>query len=952
MAARSASLAAGERAGIVAARCHTGDVLATDLHDEVERSADPAGVTLALERVVRAHPGAEDRIDADPQLRAGIIAVTAASPWLARVCATDPAALDVLATLDQPSSPADPSSSIVQPGVDTDPARRLARLKRLGMLRIAARDLLGLDTIEEVGAGLSGLAAHLLQLVWELTSDQSVDLLPPGADDGGLAVIGLGKLGGRELNYSSDVDLVLVAPSRGGEATVAEPRAFLQLARSAWRIDLDLRPEGRDGPLIRTLPSYRAYWDRWADTWEFQALLKARAVAGNPDLGASFEREAAARVWERPFGAEELRQVRQMKVRAEQAVTRQGLADRELKRGKGGIRDIEFAVQLLQLVHGRADPELRAPSTLPALRALAAGGYVAQQDAETLEAAYSFLRTVEHRLQLYEDQQVHTLPTQEGPRIRLARVLGYRDRPEATALAQFESELRHHRTSARWIHERVFFRPLLESFTSEPTTSGPAPPLSPEAVVDRLQAFGFADAERTSQAVRELTKGFSRSSQLMTQMLPILLDWLSSSPDPDVGLLGLRTLATGTHRRDQLTALCRESPEAARQLCTLIGTGPMFARTFERQPDLLAGLSTGDTLAQRNRAELHERALGWLAWRSGEGAVERGLQLFQRAEFLRIAARDVLGLADVDATGSALTDLAESVIAAALQLVAPPLPFAVIGMGRLGGRELAYTSDLDLMFVYDVPRGLSPSEAAVQAEATASALVRLLGGATPATGLYRVDTALRPEGRQGPQARSLDAYAAYYERWAQVWERQALLRGRTIAGDPDVRDRFAALAGHFVWDRPIGPVAFREIRRTKARIERERVPASDDPKFHLKLGPGSLSDIEWTAQLLQLQHGVRATGTVMALDELLRSGILAADDHAVLRDAYRFCERTRDRLALVWDGATDSLPTTGAHLTALARSLGTSASGLRDEYRRRTRRARRVVERLFYGNGG
>ncbi len=324
----------------------------------------------------------------------------------------------------------------------------------------------------------------------------------------------------------------------------------------------------------------------------------------------------------------------------------------------------------------------------------------------------------------------------------------------------------------------------------------------------------------------------------MSQMLPILLDWLSSAPDPDAGLLGLRTLATGTHRRDQLTALCRESPEAARQLCQLIGTGPSFARTFERQPDLLAGLATGDTVAARSRAELDERAAGWLAWRSGEDGIERGLQLFTRAENLRIAARDALDLVDVDATGAALTDLAESVVAAALRIVDPPLPFAVIGMGRLGGRELAYKSDLDLLFVYDAPTGWSAADAAAQAESAASSLVRLLGGSTPATGLYRVDTALRPEGRQGPQARSLDAYAAYYDRWAQVWERQALLRGRVIAGDADLGDRFAALASEFVWDRPITFADLREIRRTKARIERERVPASDDPKFHLKLGPG------------------------------------------------------------------------------------------------------------------
>jgi glutamate-ammonia-ligase adenylyltransferase len=286
-----------------------------------------------------------------------------------------------------------------------------------------------------------------------------------------------------------------------------------------------------------------------------------------------------------------------------------------------------------------------------------------------------------------------------------------------------------------------------------------------------------------------------------------------------------------------------------------------------------------------------------------------------------------------------------------LQVVDPPLPFAVIGMGRLGGREMAYNSDLDLLFAYEAPPDIPAADAAAQAEATAGALVRLLAGTTPATGVYQVDMALRPEGRDGPLARSVDAYAAYYERWAQVWERQALLRGRVLAGDAEVGQRFTEVAEAFVWGRPLGTDELREIRRTKARIERERVPAADDPEFHLKLGPGSLSDIEWTAQLLQLRHGIKEAGTVAALDKLVEDGALSRPDWQVLVEAYRFCERTRNRLGLVSDLAGDSLPTTGPTLTALARSLGTTASGLRDEYRRHTRRARRVVEQLFYGDG-
>jgi glutamate-ammonia-ligase adenylyltransferase len=888
------------------------------------------------------------RPEGNPPLQEALAAVGLASPWLARLCSVDPAAIGVLSNLDAPlqldlvslQSLADPSAG--PPGDAGAKARAgelLARAKRLEVLRIAARDLLGLDDLETVGANLADLADSLLGLACTMTGI---------ADE--IAVIGMGKLGGRELNYSSDVDVVLVA---GAGDRLPDARPMLDAAREAWRVDLDLRPEGRSGPLVRSLDSYGAYWDRWAQTWEFQALLKARAVGGDEELGARFVAEAADRIWSRPFGAADLREVRDLKERAEAAVTRRGLEDRELKRGRGGIRDIEFAVQLLQLVHGRSDESLRSPSTLPALRSLAEGGYVRRQDAAALEEAYIFLRTVEHRLQLHEDQQVHVLPRAAAAMERLARVLGYRDTHTTTSLAAFEGDLRRHQATVRRIHERLFFRPLLEAFTERP---GNGPGLNPVAVEQRLEAFGFADAARTSVAVRELTRGFSRTSSLMQQMLPVLLDWLSEAADPDLGLLGLRSLAGTPRSKGELTALCRESPEAARQLCILLGTGPRFARGFQHHPQELTALANRELLTPVDRQEMRSRLRRSIAWRSGEAALEKGLRVFVRSETLRIAARDVLGICDVTATGIALSDLAEVVIETALEAAAPEVPLTVVGMGRLGGRELSYSSDLDLLFVYDSetsgaapPAGSGTVRAAEAAEKAAGAVVRMLAGTTPASGVYRVDTALRPEGRQGPQARSLDAYATYYKRWAQVWERQALLRGRVVAGDRVVGQRFAEIARSFVWGAPIGMDEVREIRRTKARVERERVPPSEDPEFHLKLGPGALADVEWTVQLLQLQHRVVTPGTLDALDRLRHAGAVDARDAGVLSASYRFCEQARNRLALVRDLPGDSLPTTGPLLSVLARSLGTTPAGLRDEYRRYTRRARRVVERLFYG---
>ena len=908
---------------------------------------------MVLERVAVANPDAAERLRTDPALRAALVTVGVASPWLARVCSVDPLAVDVLSDLERPLE-LDPGSLRSDPEVapkDGWGDNGLARAKRLHVLRIAARDLLGMDDLETVGANLADLAGGLLRFACALT----------GVEDE-VAVIGMGKLGGRELNYSSDVDVMLVA---GPGDELPDARPMLDVARDAWRVDLDLRPEGRSGPLIRSLDSYAAYWDRWAQTWEYQALLKARPVAGNEELGASFMKEATRRVWSRPFGSGDLREVRGLKERAEAAVTRRGLEDRELKRGRGGIRDIEFAVQLLQLVHGRSDESLRSPSTLRALRSLAEGGYVGHDDAAALEAAYVFLRTVEHRLQLQEDQQTHVLPQRPAARDRLARVLGYRDTHASTALTAFDTELRRHQATVRRIHERLFFRPLLEAFTERPD-GGTG--LNAVAVEQRLEAFGFADAARTSVAVRELTRGFSRTSSLMQQMLPVLLDWLSEAPDPDLGLLGLRSLAGAARSKDELTSLCRESPEAARQLCMLLGTGPRFARGFRQHPEELASLATRELLAPTDRRQLTSRLRKSIAWRSGEAALEKGLRTFVSAETLRIAARDVLGVSDVVGTAAALSDLAEVAIEAALEESSSGVPLAVVGMGRLGGRELSYSSDLDLLFVYDPaspgddgrgpeagPDSVGPSQAAARAEAAeraAASVIRVLAGTTPASGIYRVDTALRPEGRQGPQARSLEAYATYYRRWAQVWERQALLRGRVVAGDRSVGERYSEIAESFVWGARLTDEEVREIRRTKARVERERVPPSEDPEFHLKLGPGALADVEWTVQLLQLHHGVVSSGTMDALEQLRTGGAVSADDARVLAASYRFCEQTRNRLSLVRDLPGDALPTTGHPLTVLARSLGTTPAGLRDDYRRHTRRARRVVERLFYGREG
>ena len=902
----------------------------------IDRSAAPAIVGVALDRLTDNHPGLAERLETDAALRAAIVAVTAASRSLTDLLAADPTALEVLADLDTRPDPGAPDS-----------AASLRRWKQLELLRIAARDLRGIDDLPAVGRALAALAADVLE---------AATVIAGGTQ---LAVIGMGKLGGAELNYSSDIDVMFVAPTADA-ADDRAARSLLTVARASFRVDANLRPEGRDGPLTRTVDSYEAYWDRWAQTWEFQALLKARPVAGDVELGRAFLDQAQKRLWDRPFTPDDVRAVRAMKARAEADLARKGLTDREVKRGRGGIRDIEFAVQLLQLVHGRHDRDLRSPTTLDALLQLSTQGYIDSHDAHALDEAYRVLRTVEHRLQLEREQQVHALPTDRAAQDRLARVLGYRATPAATAGELLVGYLRRLQAGVRSIHEHLFFRPLLDTLSAHApaaeATAASAAVMSPEAVADRLAAFGFTDAKRTRAALQELTRGLTRSSRLMQQFLPLLLGWLSEAPDPDLGLLGLRKLASGGQRATELAIAFRESPEAARRLCVLLGTSARLSATLEREPDLIPALAAPGGLDPRPPETLLEAANAALAWRADIDDRQRGLRRFRRREELRIAAADVLS---ADASGSdgdedtvvvrtaaRLTALAEASLESALAALEPTLPIAIIAMGRFGGAELSYASDLDAIIVYDG----TTSEDFAAAERTAEALLRFVNGRSPANQVYPLDLGLRPEGKDGPLARSLDGFRKYYDRWAQTWELQALVRARFTAGDADLGRRFLELVEPYVWRQPFPEEDVREIRRMKARVERERIPPGEDPQFHLKLGRGSLSDIEWTAQLPQLRHGVRATGTMAALDALAAAGLLDPDDHQILAESYRFCERTRNRWFLVKGAPDDSLPRQADQLAHLARSLDCTPGDLRENYRRVTRRARRVVERLFYGS--
>jgi glutamate-ammonia-ligase adenylyltransferase len=932
-------------------------------------SANPELATAALSRLVEvtAKPAVlRAALRSDNALRERLVAVLACSTALGDHLVRHPRDWPALGERTFGTTRPSPLGlrvrlldAVAAAGTDAERLDALRAAYRSALLDLAARDLAGGVGVDDVAAELADLAAAALEAGLAIANAG----LPEDAEPCRLAVIGMGKCGGRELNYVSDVDVVFVAePVEGGDEAAALHTATLLangLIRACgtttsegalWPVDAALRPEGRSGPLVRTLASHEAYYRRWAKTWEFQALLKARPVAGDPKLGAAYVATVGPLVWsagERPDFVED---IRAMKRRVEGSVPA-AEAGRQLKLAPGGLRDVEFAVQLLQLVHGRADESLRVGGTLHALERLAAGGYVGEDDAERLGEAYRFLRKAEHRLQLQKLRRTHTIPTDPAAVEWLARSMGY------ARVEDFAKEQARHAVEVRRLHEKLFYRPLLSTVAR----LGPdALRLAPEAARTRLDALGFDDPAGALRHLEALTAGLSRRALVLRTMLPVMLPWFADAHDPDAGLLAFRTVAEALGESPWFLALLRDSEAAAERLARLLAASRYVADLLARAPEAVALVGRDDDLAPRPPEALRRELLAVVARQDDPVSAAVAIRARRRHELLRIACADLLGLVDEDAVGRGLTAVTEAVLAAAFEAAVrsagpPQARLAVIGLGRLGGWEQGYGSDADVLFVHEPLPGVAESDAAASAKAVAEELRRLLALPAPDPPLV-VDADLRPEGRQGPLTLSLAGYARYYERRAAVWEQQALLRARFVAGDAELGARFEELVAPVRWPEVFGDAAAREVRRIKARVEAERLPRGVEPARHLKLGPGALADVEWTVQLLQLRHAaavpaLRTTSTLDALAAAAEAGLVATEDAATLRAAWCAATRARNALMLVRGRPSDVLPDDARTLNGVARAVGYPAGSrveLVDAYRKATRRARAVVERVFY----
>ncbi|MEU5055409.1 MULTISPECIES: bifunctional [glutamine synthetase] adenylyltransferase/[glutamine synthetase]-adenylyl-L-tyrosine phosphorylase [unclassified Streptomyces] len=953
------------------------------LLDALGATADPDLALLGLVRLVEAQAGDPERrelldtlITAKP-LRDRLLGVLGASEALADHLARHPLDWQALVTYE----PSD-----LHPGVEefergladaVDPNSLRVAYRRC-LLSIAARDVCGTTDIAQTAAELADLATATLRAALAMAQADA----PGDAALCRLAVIAMGKCGGHELNYVSDVDVIFVGEAVDGadegKAIQAATRLASHMMRicsdttvegTIWPVDANLRPEGRNGPLVRTLSSHLAYYQRWAKTWEFQALLKARPVAGDLELGDAYVRTLSPLVWQAAERENFVPDVQKMRKRVVENIPA-GEVDRELKLGPGGLRDVEFAVQLLQLVHGRADLSLRSGTTLDALAALADGGYVGRVDAVQLDDAYRFLRTLEHRIQLYRLRRTHLVPEGDADLRRTGRSMGMRTEP----ITELHRAWRRHTSVVRRLHEKLFYRPLLDAVAQ--LASGETR-LSTEAARERLVALGYHDPTAALRHLEALASGVTRKAAIQRTLLPVLLGWFADSADPDAGLLNFRKVSDALGKTPWYLRLLRDEGAAAENLARVLSAGRLAPDLLMRAPEAVALLGDQRGLEPRGHAQLEQEVLAAVGRADGAEQAVAAARGVRRRELFRTSAADIIasyGTEDtpaeadqgalVDRVGGAVSDITAATLAGTLRAVVRegwgdelPTRFTVIAMGRFGGHELGYGSDADVLFVHEPREGVDDQEAAKAANRVVSEMRRLLALPSADPPLL-IDADLRPEGKTGPVVRTLKSYEAYYRRWSLVWESQALLRAEPVAGDLDLGRRFIDLIDPLRFPAEgLGEDAVREIRRLKARMESERLPRGADPTLHTKLGRGGLSDVEWTVQLLQLQHGwaepgLRMTRTREALAAACAAELIPGEEAAILDEAWVLASRVRGAVMLVRGRPGDTFPSDGRELAAVGRYLGYDPGHVGDmleDYRRTTRRARAVMEERFYG---
>ena len=853
------------------------------------------------------------------------------------------------------------------------------------LMRIAAIDLAGTSPENSRRVGqpevpLGTVTAQLADLAdAALTAALAVAIRHVYGDnpvESQLAVIAMGKCGARELNYISDVDVVFVAEPADAAATRVASELIRIGSHCFFEVDAALRPEGKHGALVRTLESHVTYYRRWAETWEFQALLKHRPMTGYLPLGRAYSDVISPLVWQASQRDSFVADIQAMRRRVLENVP-EAMKHRELKLGEGGLRDVEFAVQLLQLVHGRYDETLRTPATIDALAALIESGYVGREDGANLIECYEFLRSLEHRLQLQKVKRTHTLPAESDYQTLrwLAHAAGFRGHMTQSSVEKMLDELRKVRLSISSLHHKLFYRPLLDSVVN---LSVDTIKLSATAAKEQLRALGYLYPDRAFEHLTALAAGANRKAKIQAMLLPTLMEWLSQTADPDAGLLNYRKLSDAANDRQWFLRMLRDEGVVGQRLMKILGNSPYVSDLIIATPDsvkLLGDGARGPKLLDASPTTVSSSLCASVSRHKDPDRAITVARSLRRAELARVAAADLLDMMDVQQVCRSLSFVWDAVLEAALAaeirasvesrregntegaMQEAPARIAVIGMGRLGGAELGYGSDADVMFVCEPAPGVDDNEAVRWAIGVCDRMRRRLSKPSGDPPL-EVDLGLRPEGRSGAVVRTIDSYVRYYEKWGETWEIQALLRATHIAGDKDVGLKFLAAIDSFRYPADgASPELVREVRRMKARVDNERLPRGADRNTHTKLGRGALTDIEWTVQLLILLHAhevpeLHNTSTLECLDVIEYHKLVDPEKVKILRTAWLTATDARNALVLVRGKRTDQLPPPGPHLAQVAGAAGwdpTEYQEFLENYLKVTRRARQVVDEVFWG---
>jgi len=896
-------------------------------------------------------------------------------------------------------------------------------LQRQEILRIGSRDLCGLATLQEVTAELADLAAATLQRAYEVCSQQlQAEYGVPMVDDGDgnlvpatFTILGMGKLGGRELNFSSDIDLIYFYSSEKGETSgVTNARGeagnripihnyYVKLGEMltkaigqatedgfVFRVDLRLRPEGNSGEMVLPLESGILYYESWGQSWERAALIKARPVAGDIALGEAMLKELEPFIFRRHLDYAMLEDIKSMKQKIDHNLARLREGETNLKLGRGGIREIEFFIQALQLINAGKKSTLRSKRSLEALNQLHGEGLVRDDELKILREAYIFLRTIEHRIQVYQEQQTHNLPARPEQLKALARRSGFADTP------QFLAELERHRSAVSAIFRQLFYSSdeEIQNEVRDDVASLFDPTADPEKIKELLTERGFSNPTAAYDSLMVLRSGVphshltQRARRHMERIAPLLLQEVIDSPEPDMALTNLERFFAALRARGTYFALLAENHQTMKLLVSLFGTSQFLTRIFIKHPEILDTLVSGSYAVPFKDLDAMQRDLTALLVEATD--YERELEVIRRyrnEEFLRIALNDIYGHTPQGQKTYQLACLADCCLLAAVEIArheliprfglpfaagadgaTEPAEFCILGMGKLGGMELNYHSDLDLIFVYEGegetqpvdgtdPERFRPQGNAQYFSRLAQRIISVLTLVTQDGAVYQIDTRLRPSGNQGPLVTSLAAFSDYHETSAQLWERQALIKTRVINTGSRLATTLAQVIEQRTYEVALPENTASEIVRLRERMEKEIAREGRD-HFNIKTGRGGMVDVEFIAQYLQLLHGagrpaLHQPNTLLALQKLQQEGMLDENDCRVLVSGYKFLRRLENMLRLIHDQSISELSNDPDYLNKLARRLGYNSTDrpehdqLLDDYRSITENIRSVFSRLL-----